>query len=157
MNPRETITEAAPTKPPNMVEAMIARTMRRIMTSVHPALISVNISLRLITETERKTKNINITSTSITTVREGLIAFIAPTGLVSMISGEDQAHRVSARIENNAVSVMVIIDERTKALRSGVSSLTVFAPTLEPRNLRFTLKDTDRINIVGSMVMVIMT
>ena len=112
---------------------MIPITIRRIMTSVHPALISVSISLRLITETERKMKNMSNTSTSIATVTAGLNAFIAPTGLESTMSGEDQAQRASARIRNNAVNIMVIIDERSKVLLSGVSSLTVLAPTLEPR------------------------
>ena len=117
---------------PNMVEAIMAKAIKRIMTSVHPDLISVSISLRLMTDTERKMKNISITSTSMAIVTAGLIAFKAPTGLESITSGEDQAQRASPRIKNNAVSIIVIIKERNIVLLSGVSSLNVFAPTLEP-------------------------
>ncbi len=132
MNPRESIIVAAPTNRPNMVEAIIARIIRSIIISVQPALTSVSINLRLIAVTEMKTKNPNITSTSIKTVTAGLILFNVPTGLESITSGEDQAQRASPRIRNNVASIVVIIEERTISLLSGVSSLTVFTPTLEP-------------------------
>ena len=109
----------------------MARTIKTTITSVHPALISVRVNLRLIMETERNTKNPNITSTSINTVMAGLIPFKAPTGLESIISGEDQAQKANPKTKNIMVSIIVIIEERIISLLSGVSSLTVFTPTLE--------------------------
>ena len=116
---------------PNIVEDIIARTIKTKITSVHPALISVRVNLRLIMVTDRNMKNPSITSISINMVMAGLIPFNAPTGLVSIISGEDQAQKASPKIKNKVERMIVIIEERIISLLSGVSSLTVFTPTLE--------------------------
>ncbi len=107
------------------------------MTSNHPALISLSINRRLMTETDRKMKNISITRTSIATVIAGRYEFNTPMGLESIISGEDQAQRVKPRIRNTTVRIIVIIEERIKSRLSGVSSLTVFTPTLKPEKPMF--------------------
>jgi len=78
----------------------------------------------------------------------GFMSLIAPTGLVSMTSGEDHAQNSSPRITNTAVRSTVNIVERNIALLSGVSSLTVLSPTLRLEDLCFTLKHTDRFNVV---------
>ena len=119
------MTVAEPTNRPNIADVTIAMNMRIAMISVQPALMLLSISLRLITVTERKMKASNITRTSIRTVKAGFRSFIAPTGLVSMTSGEDQAQKASPKIKNTIVSSIVIIEERIISLLSGVSSLTV--------------------------------
>ncbi len=107
------------------------------MTSVQPALMLLSISFRLITVTERKMKAITITNTSIRTVTAGFMAFIAPTGLESMTSGDDHAQKASPKIKNTAVSNTVIIVERIIVLLSGVSSLTVLYTDLGNRGFPF--------------------
>nr|KXH70814.1 MAG: hypothetical protein AM325_00355 [Candidatus Thorarchaeota archaeon SMTZ1-45] len=90
----------------------------------------------------------SIIITSIKTVRAGFNSLIAPTGLVAMTSGEDQAQKVSPKMKNTIVKTTVIIVERIISLLSGISSLTVLHTTLEPEDLRITLKHTDRLNVV---------
>ncbi len=148
-----------------MAVVIIAMNMRRIMTSLQPALIFVSVSFRLITVTERKTKTISIIMTSRKTVTAGFIWFIAPTGLVVMTSGEDHAQKANPKTIKTAVRRTVIIVERIVSLLSGISSLTVLHTDLEPEDLRFTLKHTDRFNIVyvfydnweRSMMMIVLT
>ena len=120
-----------------MADVIIATNMRITITSPQPALILVNISLRLITVTERKMKTMTITITSMRIVAAGFISFIAPTGLVSMTSGDDQAQKASPKIKNTAVRNTVIIVERISSLLSGVSSLTVLSTDLGTRGFMF--------------------
>ncbi len=119
-----------------MAVVIIAMNMRRIMTSLQPALMFVSMSLRLMTVTERKTNAMSITITSRKTVTAGFMLFIAPTGLVAMTSGEDHAQKASPRTIKTAVRRIVIIVERIISLLSGISSLTVLHT--DPRTRGFT-------------------
>jgi hypothetical protein len=107
------------------------------MTSVQPALISVKNNFRLITVTERNTKNPSITSTSSNTVMAGLIAFKAPTGLESIISSEDQAQREIPKTKIKTENIIVTSNDLIILLLSGVSSLTVFTPALKTEMPKF--------------------
>lgn len=120
-----------------MADVTIAMNMRIMMTSVQPALIPVSISFRLMAVTERKMKDITINRTSIRTVIAGFKAFIAPTGLESMISGEDHAQKASPKTKNTTENITVIIVERIISLLSGVSSLTVLHTDLGNRGFTF--------------------
>ncbi len=54
-----------------------------------------------------------------------------------MTSGEDQAQKANPITKNTTVSSIVIIEERTISLLSGVSSLTVLHTDLGNRGFAF--------------------
>lgn len=120
-----------------MAVDIIAIKMTTIMTSAQPALMLVSANLRLITLTKRNTKVMNMIRTSRTTVTAGLNSLIAPTGLVSMTSGEDQAQKASPRTTNTTVNKIVKTVERRRSLLSGIPSLTVLYTDLGPRGFVF--------------------
>ncbi len=67
----------------------------------------------------------------------GLIAFKAPTGLESIISGEDQAQREIPKTKIKTENIIVTSNDLIILLLSGVSSLTVFTPTLKTEMPKF--------------------